>query len=73
VSCLDLIRSNNVQSLDTTIRTIITITATIAIVKFVSMDITPDLSHLAAHERQIIEAVMNRHKIEEQLDELTLQ
>jgi hypothetical protein len=37
------------------------------------MDITPDLSHLSAEERQIIEAVLNREKAEDKLNTLTIQ
>lgn len=32
------------------------------------MDITPDLSHLTADERKIIEAVIQRQKLEEHID-----
>ena len=33
------------------------------------MDIPPDLSHLTNDERKIIEAVINRQKVEEEVDQ----
>jgi hypothetical protein len=37
------------------------------------MDETPDLSHLTEDERKIIEAVINRQKVEEKRDALAIQ
>ncbi|CAF3784330.1 unnamed protein product [Rotaria sordida] len=37
------------------------------------MDITPDLSHLTDDEKKIIEAVINRQKVEEKLDTFRIQ